>query len=217
MASIYGTNSSDALSATTVPTKSAGESISGSHILAIANAANAERARRGSAILPIPAGYYSGAISASRIAGIRSGVEVNGPAASQAYMGSGSGTNSSNGVYISGYSFGITGYDGYYGQAIYGTTTNYAAVADPTATTFPQVATNTGSYDYNALYAQGSRIRAVHINNLITLINNNRAQCTCNCNYCTCNCNYCTCNCNYACTCNCNYSDEQVKTQIEYM
>jgi hypothetical protein len=215
MTGIYGTNASNALAGISTVTKATGDAISGAHLLEIANAANAERTRRGGSAITIPNGYYTGRISASRIQAIRTGLEISGPAASQAY--SGAGASSSDGYYVTGTTTGIIGYDSYYGAAVYGPVTTYALLPDPSTVTFPQVSSNTGSYDYDLLYALGSRIKAVHINDLITVINNNRAQCTCNCNYCTCNCNYCTCNCNYACTCNCNYSDEQVKTQIEYM
>jgi len=216
MYGIYGTNSSNALNPITSLFVGTGNAISGGRLLAIANAANDERVRRGGSAITIPTGYYSGTISASRIQAIRTAVEISGPAASQAYEGAGAGTNSSTGSFISSYTPVIVGYD-YYGFPVYGPGAVYSAVAEPSVVTYPQVSTNSGSYDYDLLYALGSRIRAVHINELLGVINNNRAQCTCNCNYCTCNCNYCTCNCNYACTCNCNYSDEQLKTQIEYM
>ena len=48
-------------------------------------------------------------------------------------------------------------------------------------------------------------IKATHINEIRTNINDEEKVCICNCNYCTCDCNYCTCNCNYTCTCDCNY------------
>lgn len=63
----------------------------------------------------------------------------------------------------------------------------------------------------------GSLITADKVNALISNLKAAGAVCVCNCNYCSCNCNYCTCNCNYACTCNCNYSDENLKTNIEYL
>jgi hypothetical protein len=65
--------------------------------------------------------------------------------------------------------------------------------------------------------SQGGNITASQINTLIDALQNQGAECVCNCNYCTCNCNYCTCNCNYACTCNCNYSDVTTKQNIVYM
>ena len=80
-------------------------------------------------------------------------------------------------------------------------------------TTFPQLPTPSGAPNY----VSGTKITSGIINALISEINAAGIACTCNCNYCTCNCNYCTCNCNYACTCNCNYSDEQLKTEVEYM
>jgi hypothetical protein len=212
---VYGTNASNAQPLITGTFVGAGGAISGSNILAIANAANNERVRRGGAALTIPDGYYSGRISASRLAAIRTGVEINGPAATNAYNGAWQGYNSPDGKYLTGYQEEIAYYTKY--GAVYQTVGVYSPLPAPETVTYPQVYTNTALYDFNSLYAAGSRVRAAHINDLITLINNQRAACTCNCNYCTCNCNYCTCNCNYSCTCNCNYSDEQLKTKIEYM
>lgn len=63
----------------------------------------------------------------------------------------------------------------------------------------------------------GTLITAAKVNELINNLKVSGATCVCNCNYCSCNCNYCTCNCNYSCTCNCNYSDENLKTNIEYL
>ena len=95
--------------------------------------------------------------------------------------------------------------------------TNYGGGANsgnpPDITTYSQVAVPSGSGNFIA----GQRITSAIVNALINEINTAGAVCTCNCNYCTCNCNYCTCNCNYSCTCNCNYSDEQLKSQVEYM
>ena len=42
------------------------------------------------------------------------------------------------------------------------------------------------------------------MNHLITILDEWKVACICDCNYCTCDCNYCTCDCNY-CTCDCNY------------
>jgi hypothetical protein len=118
---------------------------------------------------------------------------------------------------------------GYFSGRIYGSRVqdiiNVVQVAGPAATqayntngsinitTYPQ----TAAPSIGVSFSKGDQISSLNINTLIRGINNAGAACTCNCNYCTCNCNYCTCNCNYACTCNCNYSDEQVKTNIEYI
>jgi hypothetical protein len=210
--SVYGSNSSNAQGAIpSLLTADVGQTIGQTQITAIAQAACDERVRRGSSTITIPAGYYAGLISASRLQDIRTVVEVAGPAASQAYNGAWQGYNSSNGQY------GPTGYapnyDNYGNIVSY--TPTYSFLPAPETITYGQAAAETNSTSFSALV--GSRIRATHINSLITEINSARAACTCNCNYCTCNCNYCTCNCNYSCTCNCNYSDEQLKTQIEYM
>ena len=208
---VYGTNGSNALgSIPSLLTANAGDRIGETQLTAIANAACTERTRRGSSLITVPAGYYAGIISAARLQDIRTVVEVTGPAATQAYNGAWQGYNSTNGQYITGYA---PTYDAYGG--LVGYTPTYAPLPAPEAVTYPQVAAVSNSTSFSALV--GSRIRATHINSLITEINSARAACTCNCNYCTCNCNYCTCNCNYACTCNCNYSDEQVKSEIEYM
>ena len=118
---------------------------------------------------------------------------------------------------------------GYYSGQIYASRiqdiVNVVQVAGPVAsqayntsgsnaiTTYPQAAAPA----VGTSFSRGQQIRSADINVLIGAINTAGAVCTCNCNYCTCNCNYCTCNCNYSCTCNCNYSDEQVKTNIEYI
>jgi hypothetical protein len=95
--------------------------------------------------------------------------------------------------------------------------TNYGGGANsgnpPAVTTFSQIPAPSGASNF----VKGARITSAIVNALIDEINSAGAVCTCNCNYCTCNCNYCTCNCNYSCTCNCNYSDEQVKSNVEYM
>jgi hypothetical protein len=216
MTSVYGTNGSDAvaynIAQVTTTTK-----IQTSKLTALANKAIEEKVRRGGTAILIPANYFSGLIYGDRIQDIRGQLERAGPAATQAYMGAGAGTNSTNGLVSTGYTVtqGITGYDGYYGAAIYGPVTvqTFGPVADPTPTTFPQASAPTMSYTFT----RGDKITASDINTLIAEINNAGATCLCNCNYCTCNCNYCTCNCNYACTCNCNYSDERVKTNIEYL
>lgn len=92
-------------------------------------------------------------------------------------------------------------------------TQSYNINATQNVVTFPQAP----APSLPATVTVGDNITAAQINNLINSLYNAGATCTCNCNYCTCNCNYCTCNCNYACTCNCNYSDEQLKTNINYM
>jgi hypothetical protein len=95
--------------------------------------------------------------------------------------------------------------------------TNYGGGSNsgnpPAVTTFDQIPAPSGASNF----VRGARITSAIVNALINEINAAGAVCTCNCNYCTCNCNYCTCNCNYSCTCNCNYSDEQVKSDVEYM
>ena len=83
----------------------------------------------------------------------------------------------------------------------------------PAITTFSQIGAPSGAPNFTS----GMKITSAIINALVDEINNAGTVCTCNCNYCTCNCNYCTCNCNYSCTCNCNYSDEQLKSEVEYM
>ena len=210
---VYGTNASNAVSPYT-SYQAVGAKISGSAVLSIANAANAERARRGTAATTIPTGYFTGLISASRLNTIKTEIEIAGPAASQAYNGTGNGINSGDGLVVTGYQSVLVGYD-YFSNPIYQTQPTYSPVAQPQVITYPQVAAASGAVSFSTL--AGSLIKASHINSLINALNNSRAVCTCNCNYCTCNCNYCTCNCNYACTCNCNYSDEQLKTEIEYM
>jgi len=95
--------------------------------------------------------------------------------------------------------------------------TNYGGGANsgnpPAVTTFSQLSAPSGASDF----VKGAKITSAIVNALIAEINAAGNVCTCNCNYCTCNCNYCTCNCNYSCTCNCNYSDEQLKSQVEYI
>jgi hypothetical protein len=216
MTGVYGTNASDGVAYNIADVNNTMR-IQTVKLTAIAQKAIDEKVRRGGGNILLPAGYYEGKISAPRIQDIRTQLEIRGPAATQAYMGAGAGTNSSDGFTATGSSTstGITGYDSYYGAAIYGpvTTTTYGVLPDPTPTTFPQAAAPTMSYSFT----KDDIIYAADINKLIKEINDAGAVCLCNCNYCTCNCNYCTCNCNYACTCNCNYSDERVKTQIEYM
>ena len=208
---VYGTNGSNALgSIPSLLTANAGDRIGETQLTAIANAACTERTRRGSSLITVPAGYYAGIISASRLQDIRTVVEVAGPAATQAYNGANQNINSTNGQVVTGYT---PQYDGY--GALIGYSPTYGPVATPQVVTYDQAGAVTNSTSFSVLV--GVRIRATHINSLITEINSARAACTCNCNYCTCNCNYCTCNCNYACTCNCNYSDELVKSEIEYM
>ena len=209
----YGTNASNAVSYGQGGV-SAGATILSSTWTTLETNVNAERTRRGSG-----AATFSGAVTVgSTIAAvtfnsIKTQLEVAGPAASSAYNGAWQNYNSSNGVYLSGYTTGIVGYDSYYGAAVYGPVAVYSASPTPETVTYPQAAAPTGS----TAVAVGNLITAAGLNALITECNNAGAVCTCNCNYCTCNCNYCTCNCNYACTCNCNYSDERVKTNIEYM
>jgi len=212
MTGIYGVNSSDGV-AYNIADVDNSMKIFSSKLLAIANNAVAEKVRRGGTNVLIPAGYYEGRINANRIQDIRVQVEVRGPAATQAYNGAGSGTNSPNGLQVTGSTNGITGYDGYYGAAIYGPVPTYGPIPEPSIVTYPQAPAPTMSYSFTSR----DLIRASDINKLIKEINDAGAVCLCNCNYCTCNCNYCTCNCNYSCTCNCNYSDERVKTQIEYL
>lgn len=207
---IYGTNASNALGyiGGYVGTST---TISGSAITGIAQAAINERVRRGQSNIVIPAGYYSGVVSAARLDIIISSVGVAGPATSYAQNGANQNINSSNGQVITGYTPETDSYGNPTGNQI----PVYGPVPQPETITYPQVPAVSNATSFAALV--GSKIRAVHINSLVNQINDSRIVCTCNCNYCTCNCNYCTCNCNYSCTCNCNYSDEQVKTEIEYM
>jgi hypothetical protein len=209
IATVYGTNASNALGyiGGYVGTS---ETISGSAMTAIAQAAVNERVRRGQSNIVIPAGYYSGTISAARLDIIKDVVGVAGPATTAAYNGANQNINSGNGQVQTGTE---PIYDGY-GNYI-GTQPTYGPVPAPETVYYYQVGAVGNATSFAALV--GSRIRAPHINSLVSQINESRSVCTCNCNYCTCNCNYCTCNCNYSCTCNCNYSDEQVKTEIEYM
>ena len=209
---VYGSNTSDALGAISSSlTATAGQRIGETQLQSIGNAAINERRRRGKTeFVSIPAGYFSGVISASAIGGLGGLVAVAGPAASQAYNGANQNINSGNGQVQTGSTPIYDNYGNYLGEgAVYG------PVPAPETITYPQVAAVGNATSFSSLV--GSRIRAPHINSIIDQINSSRAACTCNCNYCTCNCNYCTCNCNYACTCNCNYSDDQVKTEIEYM
>jgi hypothetical protein len=207
---VYGSNASNALGAIG-GTVSAGGLISASAMTALGNAAINERIRRGQTnVVSVPPGYYSGVISVSSIGVLKDLVGIPGPAATQAQNGANQNINSSNGQV----QIGTTPiYDNYGNYA--GTTPVYGPVPQPETITYPQVAAVGNATPFASL--AGLKIRAPHINSIIDQINSSRAVCTCNCNYCTCNCNYCTCNCNYSCTCNCNYSDEQVKTEIEYM
>jgi hypothetical protein len=209
LASPYGTNATNAVQAIGGYV-GAGYSISGSAMTAIAQAAIDERVRRGQSNISIPAGYYSGTISAARLDIIITVVQVAGPAQTQAYNGANQNINSSNGQVVTGYAPQYDAYGNYTGS-----TPVYGPVPAPEVITYYQQ----GAPNFYVSFAGlvGSTIRASHINALINGINGAKAVCTCNCNYCTCNCNYCTCNCNYSCTCNCNYSDELVKTEIEYM
>jgi hypothetical protein len=206
----YGTNADNSLGSSWV-NATVGVRVSSSAILVIANAANAERVRRGTAAISIPAGYFTGNISASRLQAIVDAFRIAVPA-SQAYNGAWQGYNSPDGQYDTG---GRTPqYDGY--GNIVGYSIVYAALPAPGVITYPLVPASSGAVTFNPTLV-GSTIRAYHINTIINELGYAMSVCTCNCNYCTCNCNYCTCNCNYACTCNCNYSDELVKTEIEYM
>jgi len=208
---VYGSNTSNALGAIGGYV-GAGGSISASAMTALGNAAINERIRRGQTnVVSVPPGFFSGVISASAIGVMKDLVAVDGPAASQAYNGANQNINSGNGQIIVGYTPELDPY----GNPTGGQTPVYGPVPQPETVTYPQVAAVGNSTSFASLV--GSRIRAPHINSIIDQINSSRAACTCNCNYCTCNCNYCTCNCNYSCTCNCNYSDEQIKTEIEYM
>ena len=209
---IYGTNASNALGAIpSILSAAAGDRISASTILPIAQAAVNERTRRGASAITIPPGYYSGTISASRLQDIITVVEVAGPATSYAQNGANQNINSGNGQVQTGTTPELDPYGNPTGNQL----PVYGPVPTPETITYPQVGAVSNATSFPSLV--GSRIRAPHINSLINQINSSRAACTCNCNYCTCNCNYCTCNCNYACTCNCNYSDEQLKTEIEYI
>jgi len=209
VASIYGTNATNGVQAIGGYV-SAGNSISGSAMTAIAQEAINERVRRGQSNISIPAGYYSGTISAARLDIIITVVQVSGPAQTQAYNGANQNINSGDGNIVTG---STPVYDSY--GNLTGYTNTYAPAPAPEVITYYQQ----GAPNFYVSFAGlvGSTIRASHINELINGINGAKAVCTCNCNYCTCNCNYCTCNCNYSCTCNCNYSDELVKTEIEYM
>jgi hypothetical protein len=207
----YGTNADNSLGSSfanaTVDVR-----ISSAAILVIANAANAERVRRGTAAITIPAGYFTGVISASRIQAIVDAFRIAGPGASSAYNGAWQGYNSPDGQYDTG---GRTPQYDNYGNLV-GYAVVYAALPSPQTITYAQTPASSGAVNFNPGLV-GSKIRAYHINTIIYELGTAMSVCTCNCNYCTCNCNYCTCNCNYACTCNCNYSDELVKTEIEYM
>ena len=173
-----------------------------SKLLEIANNAIAERNRRGASPISLPAGYFSGPILGGRVQDIITTVQVAGPAATQAYNGANQGYSSPNGQGP------IVGYTpGRFRLPIYG------PLPQPEVITYPQSA----SPVVGTSFSKGQKTSAADINVLIGAINDAGNVCTCNCNYCTCNCNYCTCNCNYSCTCNCNYSDEQLKTEIEYI
>jgi len=152
----------------------------------------------------------NGKIIASKIQSIRAWVEVTGPAATQAYNGTGQNINSGDGSVPTGTSTPV--YDGY-GNVV-GSTPGTTARPDPQVVTFPQAPTPSGAPFFSKNLG---KITAANINALINELNAAGNVCTCNCNYCTCNCNYCTCNCNYACTCNCNYSDERLKVNVEYL
>lgn len=205
--SIYGTNASNAVNhgmAGVLPTDLMREN----KLVDIANKAIAERTRRGGTAIQLPASYYSGQILGSRVQDIITVVQQAGPAASQAYNGTGQNVNSSNGVVQTGTT---PTYDNY--GNVNGSTPTYAAVPTPETITYPQ----SPAPVVGTSFSRGQQTSAADINVLIGAINSAGQVCTCNCNYCTCNCNYCTCNCNYACTCNCNYSDETLKANVEYM
>jgi hypothetical protein len=205
----YGTNASNAVGGIGGYV-SAGQLISGSAMTAIAQAAVDERVRRGQSNITIPAGYYSGTISAARLEIIKTVVQVAGPSQTQAYNGANQNINSPNGQVQTGTTPTYDAYGNYTGE-----TPVYGPVPSPEIVYYYQQGAPNFYVSFSGLV--GSTIQATHINLLITGINAAKAVCTCNCNYCTCNCNYCTCNCNYSCTCNCNYSDELIKTEIEYM
>jgi len=209
----YGTNASNGVGYA-VPYIGAGTQPSTAHILGVANEANNERSRRGTAPITIPAGYFAGRISASRLQAIVDAFKIAGQAASSAYNGAWQGYNSPNGQYDTG---GRTPIYDNYGNFTGQYSIDYAALPAPETITYPQTAAVNAGVDNNFSVREGVTIRAIHINNLIYELAVSKSVCTCNCNYCTCNCNYCTCNCNYSCTCNCNYSDELIKTEIEYM
>ena len=205
VATIYGSNSSNALGPIpSLLTADVGQRIGATQLTSIGNAALNERIRRGQTnVVSVPPGYFSGTISASAIGVMSTLVGITGPAATTAQNGANQNINSSNGLEING---STPIYDNY--GNITGYAPTYGPVRQPETITYPQVAAVGNSTSFASLV--GSRIRATHINSIIDQINSSRAACTCNCNYCTCNCNY-------SCTCNCNYSDEQLKTEIEYM
>ena len=213
VATIYGSNSSNALGAIpSLLTATAGQRIGATQLTSIGNAAINERIRRGQTnVVSVPPGYFSGTISASAIGVMSTLVGIAGPAATTAQNGANQNINSPNGQVQTGTTPELDPYGNPTGNQL----PVYGPVPQPETVTYPQAAAVGNSTSFASLV--GSRIRAPHINSIIDQINSSRAACTCNCNYCTCNCNYCTCNCNYACTCNCNYSDDQVKTEIEYM
>ena len=204
--SIYGTNASNAANygmAGVLPTDLMREN----KLVDIATKAIAERTRRGGTSIQLPASYYSGQILGARVQDIITVVQQAGPAASQAYNGTGQNVSSSNGTVQTG---STTTYDSYGNPTV---TPTYGAVPVPEVITYPQ----SPAPSVGTSFSKGQQISSADINVLIGAINSAGQVCTCNCNYCTCNCNYCTCNCNYSCTCNCNYSDETLKANVEYM
>ena len=206
MSSVYGTTTGKTVSYNIAEVAST-DLMRENKLLDIANKAVLERTRRGGSAIQIPAGYFNGRISGSRVQDIVNVLQVSGPDNEQAYNGTGQGINSPWGYYQIGNN--VT-YDNY-GNPINNPV--YSAVADPTAVTYPKAA----APSVGVSFSKGDQISSLNINTLIRTINDAGNVCTCNCNYCTCNCNYCTCNCNYGCTCNCNYSDERVKAEVEYM
>jgi hypothetical protein len=174
VASIYGTNATNGVQAIGGYV-GAGYSISGSAMTAIAQEAINERVRRGQSNITIPAGYYSGTISAARLDIIISVVQVAGPAETQAYNGANQNINSSDGN-----------------------------VPSPETVTFYQQGAPNFNVSFSGLVGSTIRADHINellngINAARAVCTCNCNYCTCNCNYCTCNCNYsCTCNCNYS-------------------
>jgi len=204
---IEGTNQTNAFDYA-MPTVLSTDLMTERKLIDIATNAIAERKRRGGSPYQLPAGYFSGPILGGRVQDIITTVQVTGPLESKSYNGANQNINSSNGLVVTG---STPTYDSYGNPT--GTTPTYSPVPSPEIVTYPQ----SPSITVGTSFSKGQKTSAADINVLIGAVNAAGNVCTCNCNYCTCNCNYCTCNCNYSCTCNCNYSDEQLKTEIEYI
>jgi hypothetical protein len=203
--SIGGSGNNAVTYSITAPTANVTQ-ITSSLLVTIRDRINDERVRRGGSAVSVT---ISNPIDHNTINAIKNNLGYNASSTllGQAYDYGFVNSNSTDGRYITGYSY---WYSDKYGNAYY--QTNYGSpMPDPSVSSFyGPSAPGVGITDRSA----GNRIYASDITNIINALVSAGQACTCNCNYCTCNCNYCTCNCNYNCTCHCNYSDERLKRNI---